>query len=272
VTITFDELSFSYPASSQRALDSVTTTIVSGRVTLLTGPLGAGASTALLVASGIAPRVIGGTLRGKVSVLGADPASVAGRRALAGRVGLLLSTPWTQLSGMAPTVADEVAFGPANLGWERDRIMAAVDRAMDRVGARHLADRDPSSLSGGELQRVMIAALVALDPQVYLLDEPALELDPAGADMLYQLLPELARRATVLVASTDVDRAVEVADAVMLLDRGRCIAQGSPDAVLGTDAAVRAGWSTTIAGIACEAGLSPIYPLTLGAAARRFGP
>ncbi|MBI4419601.1 MAG: ABC transporter ATP-binding protein, partial [Gemmatimonadetes bacterium] len=181
--IRFDHLTFQYPASPRPALDRVSATIEPGAVTLVTGPLGAGCSTLLLVAAGLAPHVTGGQVTsGGVATLGADPTTAEGRRALAGRVGLLLSRPWTQLSGMAFTVSEEIAFGPANLGWDRGRIAEAVDQAMALTGVTHLEDRDPTTLSGGELQRVMLAGVAAMEPALYLLDEPALELDPAGAE------------------------------------------------------------------------------------------
>ena len=270
--IELDDVSFTYPGSTRPALNSVTAGFSPGTVTLVTGPLGAGCSTLLLVASGLAPHVTGGRRTGKVAVLGRDPSVNAERRALGGLVGLLLPTPWTQLSGLAPTVADEVAFGPANHGWPLPRITDAVGGAMERGGIAHLADRDPVTLSGGEVQRVMLAALMAMEPQVYLLDEPALELDPSGADALYRLLPELARTATVIVASTDVDRAAEVAGRVLLLKEGRCIADGSPDSVLGSDAAADLRASTTVAAVARMAGLGAPYPITVSAALRRLGP
>jgi energy-coupling factor transporter ATP-binding protein EcfA2 len=269
VSVVFEEVSFTYPGATQPALQSLTAKIDPGVVTLVTGPLGSGSSTLLLAAAGIVPALTGGRLTGRISTLQRDPTDPAERRALAGQVGLLLPTPWTQLSGMAETVADEIAFGPANHGWKRDRISSAVEQAMERTGVTHLASRDPTTLSGGELQRVLLAALVAMDPAVYLFDEPALELDPVSAEALYHLLPELARVSVVIVATTDVDRAVEIADRVILLDQGRCLSHGRPAAALGAQAAVDLRASTTVAQITSAAGWTPPYPITVAEAARR---
>jgi len=271
VSIALEWVSFSYPAAREPALDSINATFTPGSVTLVTGALGAGSSTLLLVAAGMAPHLTGGRLSGKVTTLGADPTTIDGRRALAGKVGLLLPTPWTQLSGMAPTVTDEIAFGPANHGWPRERIRDAVNAAMERTGIAHLASRDPATLSGGELQRVMFAGVIAMEPAVYLLDEPALELDPAGAESLYGMLPDLARSSIVVVASTDTDRLADVVGRVMLLSQGRCIADGTPNEVLGSPAAVGRRSSTTIAEITAEAGMAAPYPLSVGAARMRMG-
>jgi energy-coupling factor transporter ATP-binding protein EcfA2 len=270
MTVALDGVRYRYPAADSDALRDVTLAFGAGDVTLVTGRLGAGCSTLLLVAAGLAPHVTGGARSGSVTTLGADPASDEGRRQVAGRIGFLLPTPWTQLSGMSYTVREEVAFGPANLGWPRDRIGRAVSGAMALVGIEHLADRDPRTLSGGELQRVMLAGITAMDPEVLLLDEPTLELDPEGARMVYRLLPALAREKTVVLATTDVDRAVEVATRVVLLDRGSVTADGAPDDVLGTDRAVALGCSTTVAEIARVAGHAAPFPLTVRAAVRRF--
>ena len=270
--IQLERASFTYPGAERPALDGVTSLVGPGIVTLVTGPLGSGCSTLLLVAGGLAPHVTGGRRTGKVTTLGLDPAAATGRRALAGKVGLLLPTPWTQLSGLGFTVEEEVAFGPANLGRSRERIAESVDRAMRLAGVTHLARRDPLTLSGGELQRVMIAGVLAIEPQVYLLDEPAMELDPAGAAALYRLLPELSSRATVLVATTDLDRAVEIAGRILLLRDGRCIADGVPDDVLTTDEVVSARSSTTVASIARQAGLAAPYPLSVAGVLRRIAP
>jgi energy-coupling factor transporter ATP-binding protein EcfA2 len=270
MSVEFSSLTFRYPGADGDALRNVSTAFEPGQVTLVTGALGSGCSTLLLAAAGLVPHVTGGKCTGTITTLRHDPASPEGRRVLAGRVGTLLPTPWTQLSGMSYTVGEEVAFGPANLGWSRDRIAHAVSSALDLVGAATLIARDPRTLSGGELQRVMLAAIVAMDPEVYLLDEPTLELDPVGARTVYRLLPEIAREKTVVLASTDVDRAVDVVGRVVVLDRGQVVADGSPDAVLGIPGAVASGRSTTVAELARTAGLKPPYPLSVPAAVERL--
>lgn len=270
MSIRFESVTFRYPDGDHDALRSVDVALEAGNVVLVTGGLGAGCSTLLLVAAGLAPRVTGGKRDGAVTTLEHDPESKEGYHALAGRIGLLLPTPWTQLSGMSYTVREEVAFGPANLGWKRDRIADAVDRAMVLMRVESLALRDPRTLSGGELQRVMFAAVVAMDPEVLLLDEPTVELDSSGARVVYDLLPDLARDKTVVIASTDVDRAVEVSGRVLLFDGGSLVADGPPDEVLGSVSATSMGCSTTVASIMRSVGVEPLYPLTVSAAVDRL--
>ncbi len=272
MTVRLGNVSFSYPGSTDFALDRVSAEFTPGRVHLVTGALGAGCSTLLLAAAGLAPHVTAGRRIGTVSTLGLDPADPQARPQLSGRIGLLLPTPWTQLSGMAPTVAEEVAFAPANLGWDRARIRRSVDDAMERAGVTALRDREPGTLSGGELQRVMFAAVIALQPEVYLLDEPAVQLDPAAADQLYRLLPELARDATLVIASTDVDRLAGRGDRVVLLHPGAVAADGDPDAVLGGEAALAARCAPTVAEIARDAGVGAgPWAVTTERLVRRLG-
>src|SRR2546426_5568509 len=173
-SLTLDHASFWYPATASPALRDVSLEVVQGEVVALVGALGAGASTLLLVAADLAPRVPGGRLAGAVA-----------RR---DRSGIVLPTPWTQASGMAFTVWDEVAFGPANLGWPTHEIARQVDRALEQLELVPLALRDPASLSGGELQRVIIASILAMDPGLVLFDEPAAELDAEAARALWRLI------------------------------------------------------------------------------------
>jgi energy-coupling factor transporter ATP-binding protein EcfA2 len=211
--------------------------------------VGAGTSTLLLVAGGFAPRLTGGALAGA-------------RRADAARVGIVFATPWTQLTGLASTVRAEAAFGPASLGWPREEIGALVDRALRDLGVAHLVGRDPATLSGGELQRVVVASVLAMEPELLVLDDPAAELDPAGADALYELLPAIAGRgAAVLVATPDVERLVRAAGRVVVLEEGRVAREGPPAAVLD---------DTDVARIARLAGCPAPPPLDVPAVLARM--
>lgn len=274
----FGRLSFSYPASGP-ALRDVTLNASAGQVTWLFGPIGAGASTVLLVAAGLAPSLTGGTLDGSVRVLGELPHTREGRTALQGRVGYVTAMPYLQLSGMAESVFDEVAFAPANLGWDRTRIWAAVPAALERLGVAHLAERVPEQLSGGELQRVVLAAMLVLEPAVWLLDEPTSALDTAGRRAVTDLIrAEAARGATVLLATEDAELGLGAADEMVLLEEGSTIARGAPADLLGTELMWEIGaGSTNVAELARAAWrLAPSFrsaspfPLTEAAAVERW--
>lgn len=266
------ELSFSYPGAPVPAVRELSLTARAGELTWLFGALGAGCSTLLLLMAGLAPRVTGGRRDGTVAVNGVDPSEPAGVQALAGRLAYVTASPRMQLSGVAQTVHQEVAFAPANLGWPVERISAAVDEALAALGITHLADRDPATVSGGELQRVVLAAMLVLEPDAWLLDEPAAELDPAGRDQLLVLLRrEAARGAAVIIASEDADGLAGVADRCILLDDGRVALDGPPREILTDDRVWELGaGSTTVAAVARTARsltasppLEPPYPLTV---------
>jgi energy-coupling factor transporter ATP-binding protein EcfA2 len=248
--VALEEVTFTYPGAPAAALRDVSLAIEGGTVTGVTGAVGAGTSTLLLVAGGFAPRLTGGALTGR-------------RDIATSRAGIVFATPWTQLTGLAATVRAEVAFGPASLGRPREAVLAACAAAMRDLGVAHVADRDPGTLSGGELQRVVVASVLAMEPELLVLDDPAAELDPAGADALYALLPVLAGRGTaVLVATPDVERLARTAGRVLVMEEGRVVRDGPAAAVLD---------DTDVARIARASGCPAPYPLDVAAALARVG-
>lgn len=210
------DVTFRHAGADTPALANVSLAIGAGELVAVAGRAGAGTSTLLLLAGGYAPRITGGTLEGR-------------RDCAARRPAIVFATPWTQLTGLCHTVFAEVAFGPASHGLPPDEIRAIVRAQLERVRVAHLADRDPATLSGGELQRVIVAAALALEPEFLLLDDPAAELDPGAADALYGLLADLARGGmTILVATPDTARARRVASRAVVLEGGRVIHDGDP--------------------------------------------
>jgi len=228
--VCFEEVTYRYPETPDPVIRGLTLDLECGEISWIFGPAGAGASTLLALASGAALRHLGGIVSGRIRTLGCDPQDPA---PLAGRVAQLLPSPTLQLSGVANTVWEEVAFTPANLGWPLSRIEAAVDRSLSRLSVDHLRDRHPGTLSGGETRRVMLAALAATSPDLCLLDEPASALDDAGRHRLIMLLQEEARRgAAVVVGSEDADLLAPVAHRLVFLSGGRMVADGRPEEVL----------------------------------------
>jgi energy-coupling factor transport system ATP-binding protein len=225
-------LSYRYAGAPRPSLVDIDLQIGNGEVVGLVGPNEAGKSTVCLVASGLAPRAIRGTVTGKLTIDGED---VADRpmHALIGRVGIAFQNPRTQLSGVASTVYEEVSFGMMNLGVPRDELVARAGGALELLRIGDLVERDPSRLSGGQMQLVALAGLLALRPAHLVLDEPTAQLDPEGTRLVADALRDLAAAGTaLLVAEHKTDMLDGLCDRVVVLDAGRVALEGPAGAVL----------------------------------------
>ncbi len=231
------DLHYAYPSLGKGAdpawvLQGVDFQVARGEFVALLGRVGAGKSTLCMAMNGLVPHATGGVFRGDVSILGLNTKQhpVAD---LASRVGLVFQDPDSQLVHMR--VEDEVAFGPENLGVPPAEIAERVDWALGVVGLHGIQNRSPLLLSGGEKQRVAIASMLAMRPQVLVLDEPTASLDPAGKAALLETLARLTgeRRVTILMATQELDWVVRYADRALVLHGGRIALEGSPSEVFG---------------------------------------
>ncbi|MDM7934897.1 MAG: ATP-binding cassette domain-containing protein, partial [Methanothrix sp.] len=226
-------VSYSYEDGTS-ALEDVSISIEEGGKIALVGPNGAGKSTLMLMFNGILrPRA------GRVLFHGEpiryDAASLRGIRR---RVGMVFQNPDDQL--FAPTVYQDVAFGPANLGFPREKIERYVSHALAYVGLSGYESRPPHHLSGGEKRRVAIAGVLAMEPEVMILDEPTSNLDPASAEEIMEMLDELHLGGKTMIISThDVDLAYRWAEAVILMVGGRVLRAGTSQEVFGDPQLIR---------------------------------
>lgn len=195
--VQLDRLTYRYPNAVEPALREVDLRLDSG-VTLVSGPSGGGKSTLLRVLNGLVPHFHGGTWSGRARIAGHEVVTTPTRR-LAREVGFVFQDPERQ--AVATEVVREVAFALENAAIPARDIRGRVDEALDRAGASHLAGRRLAELSGGERQRVEIAAALALRPQLLVLDEPASQLDPAGAAAVGDACRELAAGGIALVVA-----------------------------------------------------------------------
>jgi energy-coupling factor transporter ATP-binding protein EcfA2 len=149
-------------------------------------------------------------------------------------VGLVFQNPFNQISGTKFTVREEIAFGMENLGIDRDEMLARCEAMMALVGISELAERFPLSLSGGQMQRVVIASILAMQPQILVLDEPTSQLDPIGSREVLGAIRHLASRhqMTVLIIEHKLEWLAAFADRVIAMAEGTIIADGSPREVL----------------------------------------
>jgi energy-coupling factor transporter ATP-binding protein EcfA2 len=261
MTLTLDEVTYRYAGAARPSLRDVSLELGPGEVVGLVGASESGKTTLCLVASGLAPRTVGGTLSGRLLLDGTDLAPLP-IHALAGRIGIVFSSPATQLTGVAATVYEEVAFGPMNLGLPRPEVIARTESAMADLGIEALAGRDPSLLSGGQQQLVSIAGLLALRPAHLVLDEPTAQLDPAGTRLVAMALTRLAGGgASILVAEQKTDLLALVCHRVVAIEAGRVTLEDSTRAVLGDPRLEALGVdpprAIRVARLAAGAGLPP---------------
>lgn len=227
-----EQVTYRHAGALRPALRDLSLRVDDGEVVGVLGPNEAGKSTLCLVLSGLAPRVVGGHLSGRLLLDGEEMAPLAMHQ-LAGRVGIVFDDPGTQLSAVARTVFEEVAFGPSNLAVARDELLERTWSCLDLLGIRALADRDPARLSGGQQQLVAVASILAMRPRHLVLDEPTAQLDPAGAALVAGAIERLAAAGTsILVVEHRTDLVERVADRVVLMDEGRIVLEGAAAAVL----------------------------------------
>ena len=259
--LTFESVSYRYAGAARASLQDVSLVIGSGEVVGLVGASEAGKTTLCLVAAGLAPRTVRGTLTGRILLDGTDIAPLAIHE-LAGRVGIAFANPATQLSGVAGTVYEEVAFGPMNLGLSRSEVIDRTEAALSALKIIDLAEREPALLSGGQQQLVAMAGLLALRPAHLVLDEPTAQLDPAGTRLVAEALARLAvDGASILVAEQKTDLLASICDRVVALDAGRVALDGPAAEVLGdprlADLGVAAPASVRLRRLAEAAGPGP---------------
>jgi cobalt/nickel transport system ATP-binding protein len=219
--ITVEGLAFAYPDGHQ-ALFGVDLRLAPGERVALLGPNGAGKTTLVLHLNGVHL-----AQAGRVTI-GDLPVAKPHLREIRRRVGIVFQDPDDQL--FMPTVRDDVAFGPANLGLSRDDIDDRVTRALTAVGMAEHADRPPHHLSFGQRRRVAVATVLAMDPDVLVLDEPSSNLDPASRRELADIV--LALDLTVLMVTHDLPYALELCPRAAIMNDGVIVADGATAALL----------------------------------------
>ncbi len=223
-------VTYRYPVAAAPVLHDLEFTVNPGEFVLLAGASGSGKSTLCRLLNGLIPHLHGGELRGDLTVAGADPRSTPPHR-LSRVVGLVLQRPDAQC--LATTVARDLAFGPACQGLGRAAIARRVRRVTEWLDIAHLLDRSPHTRSCGEQQRVALAGVLAMEPQLLVLDEPVAFLDAAGAEQLRDLLRRLhAAGITLIVAEHRLGEVADLASRMLVLHRGRLAADGAPETVL----------------------------------------
>ena len=218
--VEIENLSFSYPDGRQVLVD-MNLTINKGETVAIIGPNGAGKSTLLLHLNGI----LNG--KGMVRILGV-PLNDKNLKWIRSKVGLVFQDPDDQL--FSPTVFDDVAFGPINIGCSREEVQERVSRALTGVGMSHYEQRSPHHLSVGEKKRIAISTVLSMEPEILVIDEPSANLDPRAKWDLIELLRCLSL--TKVIASHDLELVQALCQRTVVLDGGRVVGDGSTHSTL----------------------------------------
>ncbi len=230
--IRFEHVSFRYANQTVPALVDFEWCVPRGSVAVVTGPSGSGKSTLARCVNGLIPHFHGGSFGGRVLVSGNDTRAYA-TADLSRWVGFVAQVPESQ--SITDRVEDELAFGPQNLGLGSSELRLRVEETIDLLGLNHLRYRMLETLSGGERQRVVIAAAMAMRPEVLVLDEPTSQLDPTSADEILSTLRRLNDElgTTILLVEHRLDRVLGMADQLLVINsEGRIDASGPPRQVL----------------------------------------
>jgi energy-coupling factor transporter ATP-binding protein EcfA2 len=237
--ITIENVTYTYRGETRPALKNLTLRVKPGELVLVTGPAGAGKTTLCSCLNGLIPHFYTGTLEGTVNVRGFDT-RFAGTATLSEKVGMLFQDPSSQL--LSATVEDDIAFGAENYGVPPIEIRKRVDEIIRLLRLQNVSGRSPHNLSGGQQQAVALGSILAMHPDIYVLDEPTSNLDPLGSAQVLQTISDLARveHKTIIIVEHKLEELVADADRMIVMDEGEIKYQGPPREVLNEAEAIEA--------------------------------
>jgi energy-coupling factor transporter ATP-binding protein EcfA2 len=225
--IEFRRLSFRYP-NGRLALEEIAGSVPRGERVAIVGPSGAGKSTLLMHLNGLLPSTAISTDEQAQVLIEGQEVTRSRLQQIRRQVGFLFQDPDDQL--FCPTVRDDVAFGPLNLGLPRAEVLARVESGLAAVGMSDCSNRNPSELSTGERKRVCLAGILACQPSILVLDEPTSNLDPRARRTLLEILR--AFTGTLIVATHDLDFVIDLCSRVLVLESGKIQADGTTQRIL----------------------------------------
>ena len=229
-------LTYTYPGGTKPSISDVSIKVEKGEFVLITGPSGCGKTTLCRCFNGLIPHFYQGELKGEITVAEMD-ATKHPTYEMAKHVGLVFQNPENQL--FALSIEKDVAFGLENLGVPREEMRRRVDWALNLTGIYDLRERSPYEVSGGQQQRVAIAAVLAMQPEIIVLDEPTSFLDPLSAEKIFEVIHELNKKLgiTVVLVEHRLDLTAKYANHIIIMDEGKVCFDGETREVLSTEEA-----------------------------------
>ncbi len=231
IVIECKDVTYSYPLAKKPSIQNLNLRIERGKFYGVIGENGAGKTTLGAILRGFAPSFYKGELKGEVLVEGKNISEYGGE--LSTKIGYIFQNPFTQISGVKDTVFEEVAYGLENFGVPVEEIERRVVDVMEMTDIISLAEKNPYDLSGGQMQRVALASVIVLQPDILIIDEPTSQLDPEGTESVFKIISKLKEEhKTVILIEHKIDLIAEYADEVLVFKGSSMIAEGPKEKVL----------------------------------------
>lgn len=226
--IVVEHLKYKYPLSDKLALDDISFSIAPGEFIGIIGKNNSGKSTLCQAIVGLVPTFYKGAYGGKVII---DDMEVykSDITEMCKKVGIIFQNPFNQVTGSKTTVYEEIAFGLENLGISRSEMIERIDESLELLDISEYKDRNPFDLSGGQMQRMAIASIIAMRPEVIILDEPTSQLDPQGSEEVFKTVQALSKKGiSIIMVEHKMEKIAEYSDKVLLLNDGKLVDFDTP--------------------------------------------
>jgi energy-coupling factor transporter ATPase len=232
--IEIKNLTYTYPGASKPSIHDVNLKVEKGEFVLITGPSGCGKTTLCRCFNGLVPHFYQGEVQGEVTVAGINTLDHHTYE-MAKHVGLVFQNPENQL--FALSIEKDVAFGLENVGVSREEMRKKVDWALNQTGIYDIRERSPHEISGGQQQRVAIASVLAMEPEIIVLDEPTSFLDPLSAAKIFEVISRLNKEhgITVVLVEHRLDLTAKYTNHLVVMDQGTVLLEGDPREILSNE-------------------------------------
>ena len=227
-----ENVNYKYPLEEKQALKNINIEIKKGEFWAVIGKNGSGKTTLCSILRRFVPDFYKGELTGKITLEGKELKEYS-QKEIVQKIGFVFQNPFTQISGVKDTVFEEIAYGLENLGLEREVIISEVEKILKLLEIEKLRDRNPYDLSGGQKQRVALASIIAMDPDILVIDEPTSQLDPKGTEDIFKIINLMANEGkTIILVEHKLELIAEYAQNILVLDKGEIILSGKAEEVL----------------------------------------
>ena len=227
-----ENVNYKYPLEEKNTLQNINIEIKKGEFWAVIGKNGSGKTTLCNILRRFVPDFYKGELTGKITLEGKELKDYS-QKEIVQKIGFVFQNPFTQISGVKNTVFEEIAYGLENLGIERETIISEVEKILKLLEIEKLRDKNPYNLSGGQKQRVALAPIIAMNPDILVIDEPTSQLDPKGTEDIFKIINLMANEGkTIILVEHKLELIAEYAQNILVLDEGEIILSGKAEEVL----------------------------------------